>query len=126
METTIINSSEINSENNFNMSPKFHLDKLKKEIDKIMSEIPRVENMKSSNGNDIPNQFIIRGDNWTLFQSYNSPIVLLKNGKTYIFSNWAYSVTTGKYRNVFLSETKEETLSKLRRGEYIAVDFKVN
>ena len=48
---------------------------------------------------------------------------MFKDGKTYIFRNWDYSVTTGKYRNQFLNETKKETLAKLKSGEYIAVDF---
>jgi hypothetical protein len=96
-----------------------------KERDQLISGIPRVENMCSSNGNDVPNQFIIRGNGWILFQSYNSPIALIKNGKTYIFRDWDYSRTTGKYRNEFLYESKAETLSKLKSGEYIAVDFEI-
>lgn len=91
----------------------------------IIGEIPEVENMQSDKGNDIANQFIIKGNDWTLFQSYNSPIALLKDGKVYIFRNWDYSVTTGKYRNAFLMETKKETLEKLKSGEYIAVDFEI-
>ena len=92
----------------------------------IFKNIPRVENMQSGRGNDIPNQFIIKGNGFTLFQSYNSPIVMLMGDKTYIFRDWDYSVTTGKYRNDFLGETKKETLKKLKSGEYIAVDFEVN
>ncbi len=96
------------------------------EISEIITSLPRVENMKSSRHNDTPNQFIISGDNFILFQSYNSPIALIKNGITYIFKDWDYSKTTGKYRNQFLGETKKETLDKLKSGEYIAVDFEIN
>ena len=93
---------------------------------KDVGSIPRVENMQSSSGNDIPNQFIITKDNeFVLFQSYRSPIAMIKNGKTYIFRDWDYSTTTGKYRNQFLEETKKETLNKLKSGEYIAVDFEI-
>ena len=92
-------------------------------INKIIKEIPNVENMRSSNGNDIPNQFIIRGNGFTLFQSYNSPIALNKEGKTYIFKNWDYSVTTGKYRNIFLRENKRETEAKIKSGEYILTNL---
>jgi len=95
------------------------------EIKQIIENLPSVENVRSSKGNEIPNQFIIYGNGFTLFQSYKSPIALIKNGKTYIFKNWDYSVTTGKYRNDFLNETKKETLAKLKSGEYIAVDFEV-
>jgi hypothetical protein len=89
-------------------------------INLIKEDTPKVEQY-----NDIKNQFIIYGKGWTLFQSYKSPIVLKKEGKTYIFRDWDYSTTTGKYRNMFLMETKAETLKKLKSGEYIAVDFEV-
>jgi len=94
-------------------------------IKKIIAEIPNVENMSSNRGNNIPNQFIIYGKDYTLFQSYSSPIAMRKDGVIYIFRAWDYSVTTGKYRNQFLGETKKETLAKLKSGEYIAVDFEV-
>ena len=54
-----------------------------------------------------PNQFIIKGSDFTLFQSYSSPIAMFKDGKTYLFKNWSYSVTTGKYRNQLLGENYE-------------------
>ena len=31
---------------------------------------------------------------------------------------WDYSVTTGKYRNIFLNETKKETEKKIKDGVY--------
>lgn len=96
------------------------------EVKDILEGLPSVNNMESSGGREIPNQFIIRGKNFTLFQSYSSPIVLLKEGKTYLFKNWDYSTTTGKYRNSFLNETKKETLQKLKSGKYIAVGFEVS
>jgi len=94
-------------------------------IKEIMKNLVKVENMTGNSGRDIVNQFILTGKDFSLFQSYNSPIALIKDGKTYIFSNWDYSVTTGKYRNRFLDEDKAETLKKLKSGEYIAVDFEV-
>ncbi len=125
MESLTINSSEINKENKFNMSPSFHIENRKKEIQKILNDIPRVYNMCSSRGREIPNQFEIVTNDIVLFQSYRSPIAMRKNGKVYIFRDWDYSTTTGKYRNLFLNETKKETLAKLKSGEYIAVDFEV-
>ena len=125
MESIIINSKDINESNNFNLSPSYHIEKRKQEIKKILEELPSVENMTSSNGNEIPNQFIIYGNDFTLFQSYRSPIALQKDGKVYIFKDWDYSTTTGKYRNDFLNETKKETSQKLKSGEYIAVDFEI-
>ena len=98
------------------------------EVNEILGSIPRVENCSSVSYNgsgSIPNQFIIEGKDFILFQSYSSPIAMKKNGKVYIFEDWDYSTTTGKYRNDFLGETKKETLKKLQSGEYIAVDFEV-
>jgi len=116
METLIINSKDINKENNFNMSAEYHINKRKEEIKQILNNIPKVEQMNT-------NQFIIYCKDFTLFQSYNSPIALIKNGITYIFKNYAYSTTTGKYRNQFLNEERKDTEEKLKSGEYIAVDF---
>ena len=79
----------------------------------------KVRNMTSSRGNDVPNQFIIETDNETHFQSYNSIIVAIKDGQTYLDRDtWDYSTTTGKYRNIFLDETKKETEAKIKSGEY--------
>jgi len=76
--------------------------------------------MQSSNGNDIPNQFIIKTEEGTYFQSYTSIIAFIPtNGKIQIGKNWDYSKTTGKYRNLFLGETKEITKAKLDSGEYV-------
>jgi hypothetical protein len=86
----------------------------------------KVENMISNNGNSVPNQFIIRDYGYTYFQSYDSVIVKLdiKNQKTYLDERyWDYSKTTGKYRNQFLGETKKETESKIKSGEYILTDL---
>ena len=79
-----------------------------------------VKNMRTSRGNDVPNQFIIRTEEGTYFQSYNSMIVFIpKEGKIQLGRNWDYSVTTGKYRNDFLGENKQETKAKLKSGVYI-------
>ena len=97
-----------------------------KKVQEVLKNVVKVENVTSSRGNTIPNQFIMYGQGWTLFQSYKSPIAMLKGGKTFIFKDWDYSTTTGKYRNEFLGEEKKDTLKKLKSGEYIAVDFDIN
>ncbi len=97
----------------------------------------KVENMTSSRGNKIANQFIITDEgrgalgNFTkreVFQSYDSVIAI----KTYWPDEtrveldrdaWDYSVTTGKYRNQFLREKKAETEAKIASGEYILTDL---
>ena len=111
----------------------------------------KVLNMKSSSGNDVPNQFIITTDEGIYFQSYQSVIVyhpfFPKSVHTKLFAQhpeaeksvdagiqtlpsiyldinkWDYSVTTGKYRNQFLGETKKETQAKIDSGEYALVDL---
>ena len=84
----------------------------------------RVKNMISSNGNTIPNQFIVYDNEKTYFQSYDSIIALVKNGITYLDRYfWDYSVTTGKYRNAFLGENIYATRDKIEKGKYILKDL---
>ena len=80
----------------------------------------RVRNMVSASGNPVANQFIVEDNGDVYFQSYQSIIVLITRvGNTYIDPEyWDYSPTTGKYRNLFLNETKKETEAKLKSGEY--------
>tara|TARA_R100001530_G_scaffold60360_3_gene43622 strand:+ start:342 stop:611 length:270 start_codon:yes stop_codon:yes gene_type:complete len=82
----------------------------------------KVANFRSNNGNPIANQFLISEKDKETFQSYRSVIAIknYKTGKTYLDSYyWDYSVTTGKYRNQFLGETKAETQKKIDSKEYI-------
>lgn len=65
------------------------------------------------------NQCMIFTDDVVLFQSYNSIICKIENGKTFLDEKfWDYSKTTGKYRNIFLGETKQETIKKINSGAY--------
>lgn len=96
-----------------------------------MRDIMRVENMRNNKGNTVKNQFIIihalPGRKIVAFQSYNAIIAqkVYENGLTvYLDTNyWDYSVTTGKYRNIFLNETKKETEKKIAGGEYILTNL---
>ena len=84
----------------------------------------KTTNMISNKGNKIANQFIIYTTEGSIFQSYNSTIVKIDNGKTYLDINkWDYSKTTGKYRNIFLNENKKQTEEKIKNGEYILTDL---
>ena len=89
----------------------------------------KVENIESSKGNKIANQFVITDDKQNeYFQSYNSMIVKKdyesKQVKIYLDENyWNYSNTTGKYRNIFLGETIKDTKAKIKSGEYILTDL---
>jgi|TARA_Y100000033_G_scaffold36512_1_gene35355 hypothetical protein len=89
----------------------------------------KVENIESSKGNKIANQFVITDDKQNeYFQSYNSMIVKKDyegdQVKIYLDQKyWNYSNTTGKYRNIFLGETITETKKKIKSGEYILTDL---
>ena len=66
-----------------------------------------VQNMTSSNGNKVANQFIVTDLGFKYFQSYNSMIVKkdYESDQVKIYLDqkyWNYSNTTGKYRNIFL------------------------
>ena len=85
----------------------------------------RVENMTSTRGNKVANQFLVtddKGDEY--FQSYRSMIVKKSQGKIYLDEYyWDYSTTTGKYRNDFLGEGIADTRKKIETGEYILTDL---
>lgn len=80
----------------------------------------RVENMRSSNGNDVPNQFIIETGEGVYFQSYATVIACKVGGRVYLDPRWDYSKTTTKYLNMFLgTESKREIESMLKSGRYV-------
>jgi len=85
----------------------------------------RIENMQSPNGNKVPNQFRIFTDDGCYFQSYNTVIAYKPfSGPTQLDADaWDYSVTTGKYRNLFLREKETETEAKIASGEYVLTDL---
>ena len=86
---------------------------------KILGNFKEVRNIQGKNG-PVKNQFIIQTDIGTVFQSYASIIAAKIDGKVFLDEyRWNYSVTTGKYRNIFLRETKEKTEQKIKSGEYI-------
>ena len=94
---------------------------MKKELEKV-----KVRNMESAKGNKIANQFIITTDKGDFFQSYRSIIAFKPHGEggTVLDSYyWDYSVTTGRYRNLFLNEHKAETQRKIDSGEYLLANL---
>lgn len=68
----------------------------------------------------VDNQFVIHIGADRYFQSYESIICKIdKYGTTTLGTDWKYSVTTSKYRTLFLNgETTKETQQKLDSGEY--------
>ena len=84
----------------------------------------KVENMTSTRGNKVANQFIINDKGEEYFQSYRSIIAKKSQGKIYLDEYyWDYSTTTGKYRNQFLNEGIADTRKKIQSGEYILTDL---
>ena len=99
----------------------------------------KTENMTSTNGNKVANQFIITDDNGNVFfQSYKSVIAKIPMFKVNCLDKfkefdlqkieldqkyWNYSNTTGKYRNIFLNETIKDTRKKIKSGEYKLTDL---
>ena len=86
----------------------------------------KVTNMTSDRTNrEVANQFEIWADDGSVyFQSYRTIIAKKSEGKIYLDKNkWDYSRTTGKYRNQFLGETKQETEKKIKAGIYELVDL---
>lgn len=96
--------------------------------------------MKVENFNGVKNQFIIHDykigcEKGIMFQSYNSLIAFIPYDMSLQVSGfphqrirldrekWDYSKTTGKYRNIFLSETKKETEKKIKSGKYILTNL---
>ena len=71
----------------------------------------KVENMVSSRGNYVPNQFIITDDGREIFQSYETIIAIKDKGKI-ILDNDAldYSRTTSKYLYLFLGMNRKEII----------------
>nr|DAK10881.1 MAG TPA: hypothetical protein [Caudoviricetes sp.] len=65
----------------------------------------KIENMKSNQGNSIPNQFKLYYNNYVAFQSYKTLISVydIKNDTMYTDKDF-HSRTTSKYRNLFNDE----------------------
>lgn len=94
----------------------------------------KIYNMQSARGNKVPNQFEIDGFVFDhkgeklkgiMFMSYQSHIAFKPYGGKIMLDKerWNYSVTTGRYRNQFLGETKKETEKKIKSGDYLLVDL---
>ena len=84
----------------------------------------KVEQFKGTNG-PVKNQFRLFVPGGVAFQSYSSVIAFRPwSGKIQLDrEKWDYSKTTGKYRNIFLGETKKETEAKIKSGEYLLTNL---
>ncbi len=88
-----------------------------------LGNFQKVQQFIGDNGS-VKNQFEIQTDKGMIFQSYNSVIAAKMYGYILLDKDkWDYSVTTGKYRNIFLGEKKADTEKKIKSGEYILTDL---
>ena len=79
----------------------------------------RVENMISTKGNEVPNQFIIHDNKRTLFQSYKSIICeVIEDDITLDIVYWDYSRTTSHYLGAFLNVPSKDIKKRVSSGEY--------
>lgn len=100
--------------------------------------IPKVLNMNSPRTNHaVANQFLIYTQDGVYFQSYQTVIAFMPSAfymnnhkdefkymKVFLDKNsWDYSRTTGKYRNIFLNDTKKGIQTKIKSGYYELVDL---
>ena len=70
------------------------------------------------------NQYVATTEDGKFFQSYDTVIAFIdNNGSVTLDTNWNYSVTTSKYRNIFLGETSKETEAKIKSGIYKVVNL---
>ena len=86
-----------------------------------------VQNMTSSNGNKVANQFIVTlPENVTVFQSYNIVVAQNRNGVIVLdIKALDYSDTTTKYLKHFLntSDSKKQIQAKIKNGFYQIEDL---
>ena len=91
-----------------------------------------VKPMLTTNGNRAKDQSILTDHRTgtTYFQSYQSIIVRIERKMPEFYWTvyldkrlWDCSKTTGKYRNIFLGESKRDTMKKIKSGEYLLVNL---
>jgi hypothetical protein len=95
----------------------------------------KVSNMVNSNGNPVPNQFIIsigsleyfkeygKPGSVEYFQSYKTLVAKRENGRITIDKNNPFSMTTSKYLYRFLNVTDKEFKANVKSGKYQIADL---
>lgn len=85
----------------------------------------RVGNMESPRtGKPVANQFIIRHNGITYFQSYDVIVAKMEGVQITLDKNyWDCSRTTAKYRNAFLGMTTKEIEKKIKDGDILLDDL---
>lgn len=73
-----------------------------------------VRQLINDNGNAAANQFVIKTENATYFQSYNSVICKLDGINIVLSKNWDYSNTTRKHLYIFFRQNGYYNLSSAK------------
>ena len=73
-----------------------------------------VSQLINDKGNAAANQFVIKTDKATYFQSYNSVVCKLDGMNIVLSSNWDYSNTTRKHLYIFLRQNGYYSLSSAK------------
>ena len=85
--------------------------------------LKKIENLTSSRGKKIVNQFIITNEEGQFFQSYESIIAFKPNDPMQPIKldckYWNYSSTTSKYRNLFLNCETKDIKQMTKNGDLI-------
>jgi len=78
----------------------------------------KIENMKSTRGNKVANQFKLYYNNFVAFQSYKTLISIydVKNDTMYTDKDF-YSTTTSKYKNLFVEEFSPLSIIEVENEE---------
>ncbi len=81
-------------------------------------------NQSVTNIKGVPNQIEVSNSVRREFWSYGTLIAIIEAGMvTLDRRHWDCSNTTGKYRNIFLEETKKETEQKIKEGQHLLDDL---
>ncbi len=77
-----------------------------------------VKQMINNRGNGAMNQFVIHDGDLLMFQSYNSLIAVVNydTREVILGSDWDYSVTTGKHRNIFFADYANISALSTKKG----------
>jgi len=89
--------------------------------------LKKIENLTSSRGKKIVNQFIITNEEGQFFQSYESIIAFKPNDPMEPIlldcKYWNFSSTTSKYRNQFLKCESKDIKKMTKDGDIIFVNL---
>lgn len=93
----------------------------KSEVMRRLGNFVSVRNARSTNYNDVPNQFIITFENGEVFQSYDTFIGANIRGKLYLTDDHNYSRTTSRYCGRWCGLDCAERRAGIAKGEIILI-----